>query len=584
MKIKTIFGLTLATVSLAACSVEEQTDSKTQLTEDYTREFIKEFGTINPNQDWNVVEQKSVTVSSSSPVDVLIYEQQDGTYKLAANYKDVSGSTTLAFDGLEGDDTPFIVSIDGNMVAAKNGETINYKASTASRAKRAPMLDGSSSLVTRASSPTQITLYENDNVFKNLQKNDGKDNTDGIVDVADQFLEVLEAGKGTTYYPMYWNSSNIHKVGLYYYDNNSSACIEVPIYKDHDSEDIMYCPGKNKDTEFYYSEGNDESTQFTNTKISGGKKKKWNSDYFQGYTFKSHAYTVKPTTKSIICGVYVEMSDGTKYYSDKDLNVDKTSHFATRTVGSGENAYTYLCFDDPADMATGGDGDKDYNDLVFYTPRTMNPVSHEDISWLVACEDLGGTFDYDFNDIVFRVYHVSGNDYLTVVPVAAGGTLEAYLLYNGKKISEEWHKHFGDGHEYTDMINTGGISETAVWPIRLTNLPTDWSMTTFTSASSDTANDANDGGFSIQVTRADGQKVSVTRPSKGTAPQMLVLPYSWQWPRELKRITLVYPDFGMWGENYTNSDWTSNKEEGEYINMSESNFTATKAPKVMSAE
>ena len=564
MNLKTIFALSVASVSFAACGVDEDAAKSVPVQETYTRDFIKAFGTINPNQDWNVVEQKSVTINTSSPVDVLIYEKQGGEYKLAADYKAVSGSKTITFDGMEGDDTPFIVSLDGNMVPASNGETVEYNGKAASGVKRSSQIpDEYKSWISKSSVTTQIKLNNKDKTFKALEEDTIDHIEPAVVDLTDSYVEVLTAGQGKTYYPMYWNSPNVHEVGLYYYDSNSSDRILVPMFKDHEGGDIYYTA---KDlTEFYPNEaGQNESTQFTNT--NQGSKKKWKADYYEGYTFKSYGYTVKPT-KSIICGVYVKMENGNVYYSDSELNGGK-NYFANKTVTNG-NTYTYLCFDDPSD--NGGEGDKDYNDLILYTPSKLTPVVRKDISCLVACEDLGGTFDYDFNDIVFRVYHVAGNDYLTIVPVAAGGTLKATLLYNGKEVSDEWHSHFGDGHEYTDMINTGRITENKIYPIRLNGVPTDFSMTEFTADTN-----ADNGKFSIRVERADGKKVTVTGPSKGEAPQMLVLPFDWKWPTELTSILTTYPNFGEWGANYTNSDWVKTITDGTYIDMGEDVFTATK--------
>ena len=52
-------------------------------------------------------------------------------------------------------------------------------------------------------------------------------------------------------------------------------------------------------------------------------------------------------------------------------------------------------------------GDDDMNDLLFSVkanitnkPKDINPDTPTTQKWLVACEDLGGSFDYDFNDIV----------------------------------------------------------------------------------------------------------------------------------------------------------------------------------------
>ncbi len=68
--------------------------------------------------------------------------------------------------------------------------------------------------------------------------------------------------------------------------------------------------------------------------------------------------------------------------------------------------------------------------------------------WYLAAEDLGGTFDWDFNDLVVNVYDIihdsadpAPNQHyptrpktyrrLIVVPRASGGTLPVYLMYHG---------------------------------------------------------------------------------------------------------------------------------------------------------
>ena len=87
MKIKTILGIALAAGSLASCSVDDNENVTDSVKENYTREFIKQFGTINPNQDWSVVEQKSVTVNLPKASHVQIFEKQGNEFRLAADYK-----------------------------------------------------------------------------------------------------------------------------------------------------------------------------------------------------------------------------------------------------------------------------------------------------------------------------------------------------------------------------------------------------------------------------------------------------------------------------------------------------------------
>ena len=533
INLKTIFALSVASVSFAACSVEEDAAKSVPVQESYTRDFIKTFGTINPNQDWNVVEQKNVTINSTSPVDVLIFEKQGGKYKLAADYKAVSGSKTITFDGMEGDNTSFIVSLDGNMVFASNGETLNYNGSSASRIKRAAE---TSSWVTRDDETTTITLVSNEKKFKSL-KNEGADHYDSFLDICneDGMSYAISQGYSKTLFPVYHGSEKTYELGMYYYDANEGTNIYVPMYKT--------------------GEHDDDFGEITDTDDQG-----------RGGQIVSHGYTISPT-KDIVASIYVKCGDK-YYYSNPELNENKQELFATATVSSNvDGGYRYIVFDDPEDNS----GDNDFNDLIFIDLLKYNTgeiTKKDTISYLVACEDLGGTFDYDFNDVVFRVSHVSGNDYLTINPVAAGGTLEAYLCYNNKVVSNEWHKHFGNGHDISDMINTGyGIPENNIMSIRLTGVPTDFSMTKFSSA---------DGGFSVKVIGKNGKETTtVTGPNKGAAPQMLVLPSNWKWPKELTNIVTTYPKFGEWGANYTDATWVETITDGNYIDMDENKFTST---------
>ena len=122
--LKTVLGVAIAAGSLASCSVEDSVEVPAK--EAYTRDFIKQFGAIDKNQDWSVVEHKNITVDLAEPAHVKIYAKQSGEYRVAADYKDVT-KKTITFDGLEGDNTPFLLSINGKMLSVSNGETVTLK-------------------------------------------------------------------------------------------------------------------------------------------------------------------------------------------------------------------------------------------------------------------------------------------------------------------------------------------------------------------------------------------------------------------------------------------------------------------------
>ena len=89
------------------------------------------------------------------------------------------------------------------------------------------------------------------------------------------------------------------------------------------------------------------------------------------------------------------------------------------------------------------------------------------------------------------------------------------------------------------------------------------------------------GSFKIYVPSRD---FSVVGPQAGKAPQMLILPYNWNWPKELTNISKTYPNFGEWGKNYTNSGWVNDKTEGTYVNMTAEDLITTKENKVVTLQ
>ena len=99
---------------------------------------------------------------------------------------------------------------------------------------------------------------------------------------------------------------------------------------------------------------------------------------------------------------------------------DNYSIFAAKYRFDGSN---YVGFEE-------GGGDNDINDIVFRIHNTWPPetdLTPNDFpvatpkEWIVACEDLGSTDDYDFNDIVLAVNHISGENMITIRPLACGG-------------------------------------------------------------------------------------------------------------------------------------------------------------------
>lgn len=200
------------------------------------------------------------------------------------------------------------------------------------------------------------------------------------------------------------------------------------------------------------------------------------------------------------------------------------------------------------------------HDVCYYaiweavTPPT--PVA----SWVIACEDLGGQFDYDFNDLVFalRLTPTSDNKaMLELIPLAAGGTLEAHISYNSAD-KGEIHAMLG-GTNTTSIINaTAGQQVSGGTPIVLVE-------------EIDANTDINDCAANITITvmqeggdASTNTYISTNKDGDDATPQMMILPGGWCWPSESNKITNVYESFSSWVANSKTADWTI-KSGSKYV-------------------
>lgn len=228
-------------------------------------------------------------------------------------------------------------------------------------------------------------------------------------------------------------------------------------------------------------------------------------------------------------GLYIG-AHGRRFYSEKSENACGKSHVASFQA----NGVTYLGFDDWC-YAT-----SDLNDVVCYIEP--DPEIHDNlpVRWAIACEDLGSVGDYDFNDVVFEVSHISGTTKATFVPLAAGGFLKSTVYRNGEEIGEI---HSLLHAPVSSLINTSAI--TFHGDTLELDVPSDWSL----------AEDM--GGFSI-ISESTGAAQVIKAPTLGSVPQMLLIPSDpvlWRWPLEKVNIQDAYPLFRDWNENAKNTDW-----------------------------
>ncbi|MDE6693923.1 MAG: hypothetical protein K2K05_11110 [Muribaculaceae bacterium] len=200
--------------------------------------------------------------------------------------------------------------------------------------------------------------------------------------------------------------------------------------------------------------------------------------------------------------------------------------------------------------------------------------------WIVACEDLGGTGDYDFNDIVFGVEHIAGTRFVYVTALAAGGTLPTRLYYtldgtnkiqitggttddtanpqdgnqytvsspDGSMNFEEWHKWFGSGWSSTDMINTDGNVNIGA-TVRITLSEADANKFSMSNEKKTAGwNDASIthlGGFTLEVDQTGGMTQTIKAPVRSfdptdNIPQIFATNYKYNWPMEQVSINTTH--------------------------------------------
>ena len=169
-----------------------------------------------------------------------------------------------------------------------------------------------------------------------------------------------------------------------------------------------------------------------------------------------------------------------------------------------------------------------------------------------AFEDLGTSDDFDFNDVVVRVSTPDANGQSTVELCAIGGTLQQKVFCDNVQIGEEVH-NYGEFGANTYSNKIVGVPIAVLGTV---NVPNGVSVA--------------DLNINIQVTRKDGQIVTVAGPQPGETPFRVAVmgddQGKWYWAKERTNISDAYSQFGSWGANMDeNPDWYTNPVNSRVI-------------------
>ena len=216
------------------------------------------------------------------------------------------------------------------------------------------------------------------------------------------------------------------------------------------------------------------------------------------------------------------------------------------------------------------------NWIVKITPGYFAPTSK---SKRIFCEDLGGSFDFDFNDAVVDVaFEQKGtNDYEPIISVqAAGGTMPIYIQKNNSKY--ELHRLLGKKdtdptYKPINVGSSGGSHAVAIYRgahvaedkagkiniyVNNTKNNTDYKISGGTE-------DANGNTTSVDPTKnpAESTLDGSTVTNKTKAPSAFSAPTTVAWMQELQNITKAYTKFPTWVADHTQEiAWYNTVEPG----------------------
>ena len=160
----------------------------------------------------------------------------------------------------------------------------------------------------------------------------------------------------------------------------------------------------------------------------------------------------------------------------------------------------------------------------------------------VMCEDLGNTYDFDFNDLVFDVYYTykgteanKTNITAHITLQAVGGTLPIYIGTDTADPTKELHYRML-GQASSSPINVAASNGVTHSPVSFTMSATSTDPNDIIICVGTAGNEATD---KITILPVSGRGSSL-------APQKICVPDSTKWLKENMQIEQGYPRFDEW--------------------------------------
>ncbi len=550
----------------------------------YTQEFVKQFGEIDPDQDWDLFGQLARHIG---PVTRANSEQLPQVNLLNGTDKQIK--ITRAKHGVYTTVLPELNIYNNSYEGSNLGQVTQDFLTTARKFTLSPVHWTTSSI-------NEIGIY-------------------WYVDEEDDTTTPVMGKDGKLYYIKHFTIIDNHKTRLDIMKNGSlqniDGCLSVTDQFSSNNDYLISHPIEvivpNNITEygFYiHNKGGDGHSD------AGTRYSEWNLNPIASGRIEGNKINGGMTLE--------ELKESKKTISyTATFNPSQLKKQDGSPVDPNDN-HQYLCFEDWFN-----EGDADLNDVVYYAEGLdqTNIVDKSAINEnaILVCEDLK-MYDFDFNDIVLglnfkqdieKKYEykpaapsdVNSNIWipahweavetnvlgrtLYITPMAAGGAYETNVTFWGISRGEihgllKENPVLPSGSKEHQIINAGAEYEERADVIPITLESYQWNVGEGQGQYATYLSQLFAEGF-FQLACFDGEaKVIIkNRPSEestngsssgsgihyeeGYAPQMMLLPYYFEWPREQQHISLAYTGFSDWVSDITKTSWIFDSQVQELI-------------------
>lgn len=425
-----LLGGLLALAPMSGCKLD---DPEIPVEELYLRNFIKKYGLIDPTQDFSSAKQVNVTLNIPDEARLVnIYAQVGDDYYRVGCFADLGGTVTVPVDVSEATET-MMVDVDGvRYYTEPNGTVDVISGETAARSRSLPGED--------IEDLKELWIEDWDNVTKTN-------------------------GETSDYYAS--NPGNARKKITI--SNGGKTKVDGSEIKYFSVKDCAYVGGNLEKTKFDKIEGSKytklgEIDNSSNRNVLSGA---WcynaeevgnthlgtnihfrivnNDDKLSAYKFTFRtASRNNAKVRVAMLGKYKTESGYSKvmvFMDSKNLTV-KSNYKGTGSTQLGTYDTSKPDQFTEWEIRTDVMPEGEYQLIIMGMESTPNTVTNQeycgnwgfmtlerlktatDMRWILACEDLGTTDDFDFNDVVFSIEAVNTNKAAISLGVAQWQVIE----------------------------------------------------------------------------------------------------------------------------------------------------------------